>query len=70
MTTPKSIRVWFAVVGAVLWTGIYLTGFSHVHWLIYFPATAFVFAAATGICPGQIMISKIFGATIKETSNH
>jgi hypothetical protein len=69
MKSPKSMRVWFAVVGVVLWSGIYLTGFSHVHWLIYVPATAFVFSAITGICPGQMAIFKMFGVTIKETSN-
>jgi len=69
MKSPKSMRVWFAVVGLVLWIGIYLTGFSHVHWLIYVPAAAFIFSAVTGICPGQIAVFKMLGVTIKESPN-
>jgi len=51
-------RQWFLGPAAMLWVGIYLTGFSVVHWLIYIPATMAVFALVTGICPGQIMICK------------
>ena len=69
MTSPKSMRVWFAIVGIALWTGICLTGFSNVHWFVYFPAIAFTFSATTGICPGQIAVFNIFGVKIKETSN-
>lgn len=63
MTAPKSMRIWFALVGAILWTGIYLSGFSKVHWLLYVPAAGFIFSAVTGICPSQAAIFKIFGIT-------
>ena len=69
MKAPKSMRVWFAFVGAILWTGIYLTGFSNVHWFVYLPATGFVFSAITGICPSQMAIFKMLGVKMKETSN-
>jgi len=42
----------------MLWLGIYFTGFDVVHWLVYIPAVMALFAFATGICPGQIMICK------------
>jgi hypothetical protein len=69
MRTLKSMRVWSAFVGAILWTGIYLTGFSTVHWLLYVPAAGFIFSAITGICPSLTAASKMFGVSIKETSN-
>lgn len=62
MTAPISMRIWYAFVGILLWMAIYLTGFSTVHWLMYLPATVFVFSAITGICPSQIAISKMLGA--------
>ena len=55
----KSMRVWFAFMGSLLWIGIYITGFSIVNWLIYVPAAGFAFAAITGICPSQIGIFKM-----------
>jgi len=69
MRTSKSMRVWFACVGIILWAGIYLTGFSTVNWLLYVPATGFIFSAITGICPSLIAVSKMFGFRIKGTSN-
>ena len=69
MTAPKSVRTWYAFVGAILWTAIYLTGFSNVHWLIYLPAAGFIFSAITGICPSQMAIFKMFGVKVKETPN-
>jgi len=66
---PKSLRVWYAFVDAILWTAIYLTGFSNVHWLIYLLAVGFIFSAITGICPSQMAIFKMFGVKIKETSS-
>ena len=55
------MRVWYLFFGLVIWLGIFLTGFSVVHWLLYIPAAGLIFAAATGICPSQIAISKMFG---------
>lgn len=69
MKASTSMRVWYAFVGVILWTGIYLTGFYNVHWLLYVPAAGFVFAAITGLCLSLTAISKMFGFTAKETSN-
>jgi hypothetical protein len=55
------MRFFFLVAGGILWTGIALTGFTTAHWLLYVPAAFFVFAAATGICPGMIISYKLFG---------
>lgn len=54
----KSMRLFFLVSGSIIWTGIWLTGFDVVHWLLYVPAVFFAFAVVTGICPG-IIISKL-----------
>ncbi len=56
----KSMRFFFLVAGLIIWLGIYLTGFNVVHWILYFPAVFFIFAAVTGICPGMIMSKKLF----------
>ena len=55
-----SLRFFFMVTGSVLWLGIWLTGFSVVHWLLYVPATFLIFAALTGICPGMIFANLLF----------
>jgi len=62
MKASKSIRIWFAFVGVLLWTGIYLSGSSNVHWLLYLPAAGFVFAAVTGLCLSLTAVSKMFGS--------
>lgn len=51
----KAMRLFFTTTGLVIWAGIYLTGFSTVHWLLYLPAAFMIFAAVTGICPGLII---------------
>lgn len=56
----KSMRFFFLVTGSVIWAGIWLTGFSVAHWLLYVPAVFFYFAAITGICPGLIISRWIF----------
>jgi ABC-type polysaccharide/polyol phosphate export permease len=56
----RAMRLFFAVSGTVIWLGIWLTGLSAAHWLLYLPATFFYFAAATGICPGLIVSRLIF----------
>jgi hypothetical protein len=60
MKASKSMRVWFAFVGAILWAGIYLTGFHNTNWLLYIPAAGFILGAIIGICPSLTVISKIF----------
>lgn len=62
----KSMRFFFFVSSIIMWTGIYLSGFSNVHWLLYIPAALFIFAAATGICPGMILSKLLFKEVNKE----
>ncbi|HTH82178.1 MAG TPA: YgaP-like transmembrane domain [Mucilaginibacter sp.] len=57
----KSIRVWLIVMAAILWLGIYLTGFSKVSWVFYVPAVGFIFTAISGFCPGYAAINKMLG---------
>ena len=70
MKAPRSLRIWYAFVGVLLWAAIYLTGFSNVHWLMYLPAVGFIFSAITGICLSQAAILKMFDVKLKETSVH
>ncbi|KPJ90952.1 MAG: hypothetical protein AMJ53_12575 [Gammaproteobacteria bacterium SG8_11] len=56
----KSMRFFFLVTSSIIWLGVWLTGFSVVHWLLYVPAVFFYFAAITGICPGLIISRQIF----------
>ena len=65
MKASKSMRIWYAFVGIILWVGIYLTGFSNVHWLLYVPAIGFVSAAITGLCLSLTAISKMFSFNTK-----
>ncbi len=58
----KPMRLFFFVAGSIIWFGIWLTGFSAVHWLLYVPAIFFSFAVVTGICPGMIISNLIFGS--------
>lgn len=51
----RAMRLFFAVSGSIIWFGIWLTGFTVVHWLLYVPAVFFSFAVITGICPGMII---------------
>jgi ABC-type polysaccharide/polyol phosphate export permease len=66
---PRSMRFFFFVSSMVLWLGIHLSGFSNVHWLLYFPAVFFLFAAVTGICPGMILSRMLFKEAGSSNSN-
>ena len=55
-----SMRAFFLFFGLLLWAGIWLTGFEITHWLLYLPATFFLFSALTGICPGMIFFKELF----------
>ncbi len=57
----KSLRFFFTVAAVVIWSGIALTGFGTVHWLLFVPAGFFAFAAITGFCPGLIFSRMLFG---------
>ena len=55
-----SMKVFFFFIGIIMWTGIWLTGFNEAHWILYLPASFFLFSAITGICPGLILFGEIF----------
>lgn len=55
-----AMRSFFFFAGSIIWLGIWLTGFSIVHWLLFVPASVFAFAAVTGICPGMIVLKALF----------
>jgi len=56
----SAMKAFFFFAGIILWAGLWLTGFDNVHWLLYLPATFFLVAAVTGICPGMIFFKEIF----------
>ncbi len=56
----SAMKAFFFFAGLVLWVGIWLTGFEHVHWVLYLPATFFLISAITGICPGMIFFKEVF----------
>ena len=47
------MRIFLLVFSALIWLGIWLTGFNSVHWVLYIPAAFGVIAAVTGYCPGM-----------------
>lgn len=56
----SAMKAFFLFVGIIMWVGIYLTGFDVVHWILYLPASFFLFSAITGICPGMIFFKEVF----------
>lgn len=59
----KDMRFLFLFSATLLLIGIWLTGFSTVHWLLYVPLVFFYFAAITGICPGLIISRLMLGTS-------
>lgn len=55
----SAMRMLFFTMAALIMLGIWLTGFSVVHWVLYLPVAALVFAGITGICPGYMLFRKI-----------
>ena len=49
----------FLTVSMLLFAGIWLSGWTQVHWLLYVPASLAGFAGITGICPGLIIWQKL-----------
>jgi len=64
----RAMRFFFLASGSIIWTGILLTGWRSVHWVMYIPAVFFLFAAITGICPGIIISNRIFGKKPTESA--
>jgi hypothetical protein len=55
----SAIRMLFIFMAAFISLGIWLTGFNQVHWLLYIPPVALLFAGVTGICPGYMIFRKM-----------
>ena len=55
----SAIRILFLIMAAVIGAGIWLTGYQTVHWLLYIPPLALLFAGITGICPGYMLLRKL-----------
>jgi hypothetical protein len=49
----------FLMIAGLILLGIWLTGFNVVHWVLYLPVAALVFAGVTGICPGYLIFKKL-----------
>ena len=61
----SAIRMLFIFMAAFISLGIWLTGINQVHWLLYIPPLALLFAGVTGICPGYMIFRKLgFGGEI------
>lgn len=65
-----AMRFFFLFSGTVLWSGIWLSGFSTVHWLLYVPPSFFYFAAITGICPGLVLSRLILPGKRQGAARH
>ena len=55
----SAIRMLFLFMAVFISLGIWLTGINNVHWLLFIPPAALVFAGVTGICPGYLIFRKL-----------
>ena len=55
----KALNMQFFTIALLFLVGIWLTGFEKVHWFMYIPVVALIFAGITGICPGLWFWKKI-----------
>ena len=55
----SAIRMLFLMIAGLILLGIWLTGFNVVHWVLYLPVAALIFAGVTGICPGYLIFKKL-----------
>ena len=49
----------FLTAATVMSTGIYLSGWNQVHWLLYIPPIGFIFSGVSGICPAVYLYQKL-----------
>ena len=69
MKALNSMRIWFVLMGTMLWIGIYLTGFANANWVLYVPASGLILAAILGFCPVQTLIARMRGVKVVEVPN-
>ena len=55
----SAIRMLFLFMAAFNLLGIWLKWFGLVHWVLYIPVAALLFAGITGICPGYMIFQKL-----------
>lgn len=55
----SAMRMLFLTIALLIMIGIWLTGFDRVHWFLYLPVAALIFAGVTGICPGYLLYKKL-----------
>lgn len=53
------MRLTFLFMSALIWLGMFLTGFNNTHWVLYLPAIGTAFAGLSGICMGAALFSKV-----------
>lgn len=63
------MRALFLLVAVLIAIGIYLTGLDTIHWFMYVPLGALVFAGVTGICPSMFLL-KACGLQCKMDQGH
>lgn len=54
------IRFFLFTISAVIWAGIWHTGFDVASWILYIPAAFLLLAAITGLCPGIMFSNMLF----------
>ncbi len=54
-----ALRVQFIIVALLVYLGIFLSGYTNVHWFLYVPVVALIFAGITGFCPGLRILRAI-----------
>lgn len=63
----NTVRMLFFNATVIIMVGIWLSGFSNVHWFSYVLPAFLLFATATGFCPGLLVSRKILAVLgIKE----
>jgi hypothetical protein len=55
----SALRMLFLTFAVIISLGIWLTGYRNVHWFLYVPVAATLFAGLTGICPGLMLWKKL-----------
>lgn len=52
---PIMRRIMFIITAKLIFIGIWLSGWSNVHWFLYFTPVVLSTFAITGICPAALM---------------
>jgi len=58
--SSPTARLFFLIISANIWLGIWLTGFGVAHWWLYILGGFLLFAAVTGFCPGMMITRYLF----------